>query len=1251
MKQKYNIKTWLTGLFVLLLTLGMGLNAQAQTEIFNEELRNGSLPTGWSQVDVTFATAADGYANFTSTSAELESPEFDGSSYGSIDVEFEVAKFGSGGDGPITVEYSTNGGTDWIKAGDSGTPTNATYVTDHNPIVINSVSSTMVIRFTRPDSPSQKRLRDVVITGNAAAGTPVLSANPTSISSLDYGTVVGGPSASQSFTITGSDLDPADATVTVTAPSNFEVSLNDADFGASVTADAAGGTLAETTVYTRLVSGLSAGDYSGDITVSGGTATDALISLSGTVTAPLSAALPYEEAFATDLSGVLIVDVQGNNTWTQGSADSRTYARANGFNTGLTEETWLILPGFDFTGTGDETMRFETSYNFGTDDADNFLKLVYSTDYPGVGDPTASTWTELTFDRPGSGGHSITPSGNVDLTGIDAASVYIAFQYNYEVGNYREWRLYDLEIFEGGSPELTLSVSTLSDLDYVEGSGPSASKSFSLLGSSLDGTDVIITAPTNYEVSLDDETFAPTRTLPAYDGTATDVFVRLVADLIPNTYSGNVEVTGGGTAGSTDVAVSGEVTGPPPAVAVLDADGYEEDFTGFEGAGFSAAPVAGQLNSSNWRITGMSDGSGDFDGEHTTGDFARGLSTGGVNTGGTYAFNAGDGITVLGVQGAGSDFTPGTMTLRLTNTTGDVINNISVSYDIYVYNDQGRSSSFNFAYSTDDATYTDVGDLDYTTPEAADAEPAWVRVERSTTISGLGILNGDTIYLQWKSDDVSGGGSRDEFGLTNVTATALTGAVITGSAGWRILSDPTTATLSQFLDPIWTQGLPGSDYPTGVNDPEANVITINTLTGAYQDLPSLGQSSPAGSGFGVYVYDEDVFGDPTTNNWPKVLPTSTEDYDSPVVVDEFMGVPLLGVNPNSFALVGNPFLSDISWDIIEGDGGLVGLQNAIYLQDHTVGAEGDWISYVGGVGDLPAGGVLAAFQGFAIQSSAAVEARSLTFTDAAITSGGSLLSAPEFDALVNLKLNYEDKSVSNWIRISETGSMERSSNDAIRLTPFSSNYMVLATEKQDGTILSIGDFPSHEQSLLIPLHVESTIGGSHSITVADLNVNPNWTLKLQDTLTGEVVDITSDFEYTFELEAINTTSSDVSITEKSLAPVMLENDSPRFIVIANAGTTSAPINNELPNVLALNQNYPNPFNPTTQISYDLPESADVRLEVYNIQGQKVATLVNNTMNAGSHTVSFDAANLASGVYLYRLQVGSQVLTKKMTLLK
>ncbi len=88
-----------------------------------------------------------------------------------------------------------------------------------------------------------------------------------------------------------------------------------------------------------------------------------------------------------------------------------------------------------------------------------------------------------------------------------------------------------------------------------------------------------------------------------------------------------------------------------------------------------------------------------------------------------------------------------------------------------------------------------------------------------------------------------------------------------------------------------------------------------------------------------------------------------------------------------------------------------------------------------------------------------------------------------------------------------------------------------------------------------------------------------------------------------------------------------------------------------PTEFALSQNYPNPFNPTTQIQFTVPETGNVKLDVYNLMGQRVATLLNENVNSGSHTITFDASNLASGVYLYRLQAGSAVLTRKMTLIK
>ncbi len=89
----------------------------------------------------------------------------------------------------------------------------------------------------------------------------------------------------------------------------------------------------------------------------------------------------------------------------------------------------------------------------------------------------------------------------------------------------------------------------------------------------------------------------------------------------------------------------------------------------------------------------------------------------------------------------------------------------------------------------------------------------------------------------------------------------------------------------------------------------------------------------------------------------------------------------------------------------------------------------------------------------------------------------------------------------------------------------------------------------------------------------------------------------------------------------------------------------------LPNLFALSQNYPNPFNPATTISYSLPSATHVSLDVFNILGQNVATLVDEHQSAGEHTVLWESVGYASGIYLYRLSTPEAVETRKMILLK
>ncbi len=187
------------------------------------------------------------------------------------------------------------------------------------------------------------------------------------------------------------------------------------------------------------------------------------------------------------------------------------------------------------------------------------------------------------------------------------------------------------------------------------------------------------------------------------------------------------------------------------------------NFTGFTGSGFASSPSAGQLDSDSWIVTGFSDGSVTFGGTETTGDFARGNTTGGETTGGIYSLNNG----AIWIQPGGSDFTPGTIQLKVRNNSGSTMANIQVKYNIVYLNDQGRGNSLNFSWVTGTGSGS-VAAADFTSPATADANPEIETVTRDFEITGVNLVDGDDLILTWTGDDATGSGSRDEMGLDNV---------------------------------------------------------------------------------------------------------------------------------------------------------------------------------------------------------------------------------------------------------------------------------------------------------------------------------------------------------------------------------------------------------------------------------------------------------------------------------------------------
>jgi hypothetical protein len=265
------------------------------------------------------------------------------------------------------------------------------------------------------------------------------------------------------------------------------------------------------------------------------------------------------------------------------------------------------------------------------------------------------------------------------------------------------------------------------------------------------------------------------------------------------------------------------VAGSYAQLSIPDTNPVTINFTGFTGTGYAPDPAPGQLDSDDWIATGFDSGTLTFGGTQTSGDFARGSSSIRVTTGGVYAFDVGTGNVTLGVQPGGTDWTPGSFILRIQNKTGNVIGKLDVGYSIFVMNDQARGNKFNFSHSPDNVNYTNETSVNYVSPDAADVTPAWTEVTRNISLVGININPDDYYYLSWNGDDATGSGSRDEFGLDNISLTATLGAI-------------------DINPPVFSAGTPRSSN-VGLNEFDI-VVNLDEIGTVYYLVKNHGEPAP-----------------------------------------------------------------------------------------------------------------------------------------------------------------------------------------------------------------------------------------------------------------------------------------------------------------------------------------------------------------------------------------------------------------------
>jgi len=288
-----------------------------------------------------------------------------------------------------------------------------------------------------------------------------------------------------------------------------------------------------------------------------------------TVNDPATTTIPYVQDFSAGFGDCYTFSVSGDAQWYMYNSDN---AAMNGYLQPLNED-WLVLPAINFDAYANERMTFNTIATYGVIDENNYLKLMYSTDYFGLGNPNTAkgTWTEIPFTPAAVGGGEAS-SGILDLSGISGTNVYLAFKY-YSTDSPTRWEVDDISIFIASTPMLSVTPSTLTGFTYVVEQGPSALQSFLVSGVDLTG-DVTITPPVDYEIStlggIDFLAMDPIVITPAKAGIPeTEIWVRLLAGLPIASYDNQVITVTSPGAQDKSVTCSGAVTSPLPTAQVL----------------------------------------------------------------------------------------------------------------------------------------------------------------------------------------------------------------------------------------------------------------------------------------------------------------------------------------------------------------------------------------------------------------------------------------------------------------------------------------------------------------------------------------------------------------------------------------------------------------------------------------------------------------------------------------------------------
>ena len=553
---------------------------------------------------------------------------------------------------------------------------------------------------------------------------------------------------------------------------------------------------------------------------------------------------------------------------------------------------------------------------------------------------------------------------------------------------------------------------------------------------------------------------------------------------------------------------------------------------------------------------------------------------------------------------------------------------------IGAYNNDGNGSNAGHAriYSWDGSSWNQLGsDID---GEAAN--------DRSAYFVSLDSY-GDRVVIGAYSND----GSYSDAG--HVRVYNAFGVKISGNAGFRMLSAPVSnGTYSDLLSELWTQGMTGSDAPEASGDNVWTWTVGSGGAGSWSVVSNLGATMTAGAGILVYAFADN--NNDGTDDLSVTLSVSGTESSGDVRYPSGSGT----IEDDRYGFAGNPYYQTIDWDDVAKSG----VRSTVYIHDDAKSGGAGYISWNGSSGDVT-NGLIAPFQGFVVHSLGIGAYINIQEADKSSSVGTFYRMVDGAnDGSSFLEFTTADGGYSkSWLSFRQDGEVGQDDRDANRLMPLMASSRLVSLTHNGENSLDINNVPfEHEGTISIPLDVMSLTLEDNNYVTGTSEVSMSWNLDnlpnhidltLVDNLTGEMVYLNNEMSHSFTTEPKGSFSATY---EEAVGIYPLLGDARFSLQVSYGALDNAPVK-VIPKDYALSPVYPNPFNPSATVRFDVPEISRVELQVYDVTGKLVETLLDDRMTAGQHQYTWQPQELATGTYFLRLITANQTFTQKVTYVK